>query len=49
MIGYCPQGNPLIDELTGKEMLTMIASLRGISGYEAEMLSDQWISFLSTL
>ncbi|XP_065212709.1 phospholipid-transporting ATPase ABCA3-like [Planococcus citri] len=45
-IGYCPQTNPLMDELTGREMLALIASLRGISGYDSEVLIDQWISFL---
>ncbi|RWS13138.1 ATP-binding cassette sub-family A member 1-like protein [Dinothrombium tinctorium] len=29
-IGYCPQFDPLLDRLTGKEMLVLMARLRGI-------------------
>lgn len=29
-IGYCPQVNPLIDKMTGKEMLYLFARLRGV-------------------
>ena len=29
-IGYCPQFDALIEKLTGKEILTMFARLRGI-------------------
>ena len=29
-IGYCPQFDALIERLTGREMLTMFARLRGI-------------------
>ena len=29
-IGYCPQFDALIDRLTGRELLTMFARLRGI-------------------
>ena len=29
-IGYCPQFDALIDELTGKEQLTLYARLRGV-------------------
>ncbi|XP_064466837.1 phospholipid-transporting ATPase ABCA3-like [Ornithodoros turicata] len=31
-LGYCPQYDPLIDKLTGEEMLLVIAELRGIEG-----------------
>lgn len=29
-IGYCPQFDALIDQLTGRELLTMYARLRGV-------------------
>ncbi|BFZ10796.1 hypothetical protein BsWGS_13835 [Bradybaena similaris] len=43
-LGYCPQFDPLIDELTAREMLTMHARLRGIPedniGHVVESLTD---------
>ena len=30
-IGYCPQFDALIERLTGRELLTMFARLRGIN------------------
>ena len=30
MIGYCPQFDALIERMTGRELLTMFARLRGI-------------------
>lgn len=29
-MGYCPQSDPLIDQMTGRETLTMYARLRGV-------------------
>ena len=34
-IGYCPQFDALIDLLTGRELLTMYARLRGV--YESQI------------
>ena len=31
MIGYCPQFDALIDQMTGRETLTMYGRLRGLS------------------
>ncbi|GFS56049.1 ATP-binding cassette sub-family A member 3 [Nephila pilipes] len=33
-LGYCPQFDALIDRLTGREMLSLFARLRGLTGYE---------------
>ncbi|XP_054707778.1 phospholipid-transporting ATPase ABCA3-like [Uloborus diversus] len=32
LIGYCPQFDALIDRLTGREMITLFARLRGMNG-----------------
>ena len=32
-IGYCPQFDALVERLTGREMLTMFARLRGIPSH----------------
>ncbi|GFS83796.1 ATP-binding cassette sub-family A member 3 [Nephila pilipes] len=32
-LGYCPQFDALIDRLTGREMLTLFARLRGLTGF----------------
>lgn len=34
LIGYCPQFDALLDELTGRETLTMFARLRGVKEKE---------------
>lgn len=35
-IGYCPQQNPLVDKLTVREMLLLLARLRGLNPEEVE-------------
>ncbi|XP_064459424.1 phospholipid-transporting ATPase ABCA3-like [Ornithodoros turicata] len=35
-IGYCPQTNPLISKLTVREMLTLLARLRGLNPQQVE-------------
>lgn len=42
MIGYCPETSPLLDKFTGKEMLTLIASLNG-SRSDVEKFVSEWI------
>ena len=37
-IGYCPQFDALIDELTGTEMIRLFARLRGVKGYQIDGL-----------
>ena len=40
-IGYCPQFDPLLDELTGEEMLSLLAGLRGVpSKYRRKMIKE---------
>ncbi|XP_065204055.1 retinal-specific phospholipid-transporting ATPase ABCA4-like [Planococcus citri] len=46
MAGYCPQTNCFIEELTGREMLSMIASMRGVFQNEIELLVDKWIKII---
>ncbi|CAD5115360.1 DgyrCDS4339 [Dimorphilus gyrociliatus] len=42
MIGYCPQFDALIDQMTGREMLTMIGRLRGVpEGQLTSVVNDQ--------
>ena len=31
-MGYCPQHDSLIEQMTGRELLTMYARLRGVPG-----------------
>ncbi|GFV70897.1 ATP-binding cassette sub-family A member 3 [Trichonephila clavipes] len=35
-LGYCPQFDALIDRLTGREMLSLFARLRGLTGFELD-------------
>lgn len=47
MIGYCPQFDALIDQMTGREMLTMIARLRGVpENHLTSVVNDQISSVL---
>ncbi|XP_065208828.1 phospholipid-transporting ATPase ABCA1-like isoform X2 [Planococcus citri] len=46
MAGYCPQTNCFIEELTGREMLSMIATMRGVFQNENKLLVDKWIKII---
>ncbi|XP_065208826.1 phospholipid-transporting ATPase ABCA1-like isoform X2 [Planococcus citri] len=46
MAGYCPQTNCFIEELTGREMLSMIATMRGVFQNEIKLLVDKWIKII---
>ncbi|KAL6960064.1 ATP-binding cassette sub- A member, partial [Sarracenia purpurea var. burkii] len=48
MAGYCPKTNCFIEVLTGKEMLTMIAAMRGVVSSENQKLVDRWITIMGT-
>lgn len=41
MVGYCPQSNAIFEELTGREMLLLTATLRGLKQREQHV--DKWI------
>lgn len=41
IIGYCPQQDALIDKLTGREMLNMFCTLRGIPRQERPFVVSQ--------
>ena len=45
-IGYCPQFDAIIEQLTGKEMLVLFCRLRGILPNQIEIESQKWIQFL---
>ena len=45
-IGYCPQYDALIDVLTGREILTMFARLRGMMPQDVEPAVNELIEFL---
>ncbi len=40
-IGYCPQFDGLLDQLTGRETLTLFCRLRGIKEYEIPIVIDE--------
>ena len=43
LIGYCPQFDSIIDVMTGREMLTLFARLRGVRKSEIEEEVDKWL------
>lgn len=45
-VGYCPQFDSIIDVLTGREMLTLFARIRGIPEEDVPAEVDKWINFL---
>ena len=47
MIGYCPQFDSIIDDLTGREMLVLIARLRGLKNEKEEV--DKWLKAVGEL
>lgn len=40
-IGYCPQFDALLDDLTGRETLRIFALLRGVPGRDIKRISEQ--------
>ncbi|XP_065218523.1 phospholipid-transporting ATPase ABCA3-like isoform X2 [Planococcus citri] len=46
MAGYCPQTNCFIEVMTGREMLSMIATMRGVFRNEIKLLVDKWIEII---
>ena len=45
-IGYCPQFDSIIPELTGREMLTLMARVRGVKMDMVKGEVDKWSRFL---
>lgn len=41
-IGYCPQTNPITDELTVKETIELIARIKGVDESQVEEFSMLW-------
>ncbi|XP_071958198.1 phospholipid-transporting ATPase ABCA3-like isoform X2 [Antedon mediterranea] len=46
-IGYCPQFDALLERLTGREVLTMFARLRGIPNHNIENVVETTVTHLS--
>jgi len=45
-IGYCPQFDSIIPQLTGKELLTLMARIRGVKGGRLDEEVARWTNFL---
>ena len=45
-MGYCPQFDALIDQMTGRETLTMYARLRGVPSSNIKHIVDNLITLL---
>jgi len=45
-IGYCPQFDSIIPELTGKELLTLMARIRGVKSSRLDEEVERWTNFL---
>lgn len=46
-IGFCPQKDPLLDLMTGRETLTMFARLRGVPSKQVKSLVDELLDRLT--
>jgi len=45
-IGYCPQFDSIIPELTGRELLTLMCRVRGVPSNDLKDEVDRWTEFL---
>ena len=45
-VGYCPQFDSIIPELTGREMLSLMARVRGVPLDHVAAEVDRWTRFL---
>jgi ABC-type multidrug transport system ATPase subunit len=48
-IGYCPQFDGINETLTGREMLKLFASLRGVSRPNVDNEINKWLSLMGEL
>jgi len=48
-IGYCPQFDAINEALTGREMLKLFASLRGVSENHINYEVNKWLTLLGKL
>lgn len=46
-IGYCPQVNPLIDRLTGSEMIYLLGRLRGVPANDLAALCAEMVALVN--
>ena len=45
-LGYCPQFDALIEQMTGRETLTMYARLRGVAEYQIKKVVNDVLDSL---
>ena len=45
-IGYCPQFDAILDELTGDEMLDLLAGLRGVPGNKRGSIIKEFVELV---
>jgi ABC-type multidrug transport system ATPase subunit len=48
-IGYCPQFDAINEALTGREMLKLFASLRGVSKINIDYEVNKWVTLMGKL
>ncbi len=46
MIGYCPQFDSIVDVMTGREMLSLFAHIRGVPAAKREEEVGKWLDFV---
>ena len=46
MIGYCPQFDSIVDVMTGREMLSLFAHIRGVPAAKRKEEVGKWLDFV---
>ncbi len=46
MIGYCPQFDSIVDVMTGREMLSLFAHIRGVPSAKRKEEVGKWLDFV---
>ena len=46
MIGYCPQFDSIVDVMTGREMLSLFAHIRGVPAAKRREEVGKWLDFV---
>jgi len=46
VIGYCPQFDSIIEVLTGREMLSLFAHIRGVPASQRKDEINKWLDFV---
>ena len=45
-IGYCPQFDAILDELTGEETLNLLAGLRGVPSSQRKIMMEDFVELV---